>query len=187
MPKNQKCGVVNTLFEDLLFTQMSEIMEDRHRKIGISQTLTWILLPILCLVISSNAHGQKAYEIWTPSINNTSSKSFGTCHFRKRFSLIEPAEAEFYWTAKDQYELYFNGNLIESGQSNGTPKRVDVKEYVQPGVNTIAIKVTHGASQTAGLAAKFRVREANEQRWRSLTTDDSWKVNSRVQGNWFGG
>ncbi len=159
-------------------------MEDRKSLFTYSVyfTLAWL---VLVGVATEQIQAQTIYEIWTPTINSESvDSSFGTCLFRKKLSLIEPAEAEVYLSAKDSYELFINGQLVFSADSSGVPHQLDVHPFLVPGTNVFAVKVQHVNSTTAGLAFKFRVREADEQRWRSLTSDESWKTRLGDTDDW---
>ncbi len=158
-------------------------MDDR---LSTSKLILACLTALLAIgQLCSPAMGQTIYEIWSPEINQTADSTFGTSLFRKKLSLIEPAEAEIYVSAKDNFELFINGQFVFVGKSTGQPFKFDVINFLQPGVNLFAIKVTHVDSVTAGLAVKFRVRESSENRWRSLTTNESWKTSTRSDENWF--
>ena len=159
-------------------------MDDRLNKVRFSLVFVAALMVVLapfCLP----AQGQTIYEIWSPEFSGqTQDSTFGTSVFRKKLSLIEPDEAEIYVAAKDQFELFINGQFVYEGTSNGNALKLDVIKFLQPGINVFALKVTHLNSTTAGLATKFRVREKNEDRWRSLTTNDSWKSNTTFGNDW---
>lgn len=153
-------------------------MDDRKRLSFIFKLQFAILVAAQC-GLASDLQGQTAYEIWAPTLDqSTPNTSFGTSLFRKNLILTEPEESEILISAKDNYELYVNGQFVTVGQSSGASFRIRVQPYLTPGLNTISVKVTHQSSPTAGLALKFRVREKGEQRWRSLVTDDSWKTSS---------
>ena len=66
--------------------------------------------------------------------------------------------------------------MVSRGQSFGESKTIDVTKFIEPGVNLIAAHVKHYDSQVPGLALKFRIKEKNEARWRSLKTDNTWKT-----------
>ena len=158
-------------------------MEDRKFKSWLQKCFVAACLPAILL---ATTEAQTIYEVWTPQVSNgDSNSSFGTCVFRKKLLLNDPAEGQIFISAKDRYELFLNGQLVHRGESAGTPVKVDVNSLLIPGTNVIAVQVTHRTSPTAGLAVKFRVREQDENRWRSLTTDDTWKTALGPAGNWY--
>ncbi|MEM9939951.1 MAG: c-type cytochrome [Planctomycetota bacterium] len=125
--------------------------------------------------------------IWTPqkSVAPGGSKSpLGECFFRKKFTLIKPEKAEIEFVAGDQYEIFINGRLATRGNSFGKKNKLDVMPWVVPGVNLIAVRVTHLESLTPGLAMTFRVKEESENRWRGLSTDRSWKTRTTSTDQW---
>ena len=159
-------------------------MDDRKR-LSLICRLQFAVVIAAQFMLAGDACSQTVYEIWSPRMDQTAgNSSFGTSLFRKNLVLSEPAEAEILISAKDDFELYINEQLVNSGESAGAPFRLPVQSFLQSGLNTIAVKVNHKNSKTAGLALKFRVREKDEQRWRSLVTDDSWKTSTHARGNW---
>ena len=159
-------------------------MEDRKFVNWLQKCLIAVCLPAILL---ATTEAQTIYEVWTPHVSNgDSNSSFGTCLFRKKLLLNDPAEGQIFISAKDRYELFLNGQLVHRGESSGSPVKVDVNDLLIAGTNVIAVQVTHRTSPTAGLAVKFRVREQDESRWRSLTTDGTWKTSLSPVGNWYG-
>ena len=157
-------------------------MDDRTLFTWCKRILLAICLPAFLLTV---ADAQTIYEIWTPQVGKGESGSaFGSCVFRKKLLLNDPVEGEIFLAAKDAYELFLNGQLVHQGNSSGSPVKFNVNSLLIPGTNVIAVRVAHGASPTAGLAVKFRVREQDESRWRSLTTDESWKTSVGPAANW---
>ena len=90
-----------------------------------------------------------------------------------------------YVSANDEFEMYLNGKLVEKGESRGQQRVLDVSEYMEPGVNLIAVRVRQVSENAPMLALKFRTKEKNETRWRSLTTDNTWKSRQREVKNWY--
>ncbi len=159
-------------------------MEDRTSFTTFSKAISAACLAT-ALALASPVAGQTIYEVWSPNLDQQAMDgTFGTGNFRKKLTLVDPQEAEILLSAKDDFEIYVNEQPVAAGQSSGTVIKYDIAPMVRPGINLIAIRVRHRDSVTAGLAAKFRVREQGEERWRSLTTDDSWRSFSGQLTNW---
>jgi len=152
-----------------------------HRRFGICLFLATWLVP--GIVVRPDASAQTAYEIWSPQLDEHG-KSTSECFFRKKFTLIRPESGEVHLMALDSFELFINSRPVSKGQSHGTPVILDVSSYLEPGVNLIAVQVEQKDSAQGGLAVKFRVKERGEVRWRSLTTDESWKTRADQIPNW---
>jgi len=81
--------------------------------------------------------------IWTPKTSIAKQATPpAECFFRKKFTLIGPEKAELIFSAGDEYEIYLNNRLVSRGQSFGKSKNVDVTEFIEPGVNLVAARVT---------------------------------------------
>lgn len=145
-------------------------------------TIFFILLA-LGLAPTSTGFGQGADLIWSPR-HEADQIPVSQCHFRKKFTLINPEKAEIFITADDSFELYINGQLVQSGSEIDTVYQIDISSFLKPGVNLVAMKVENFYGQSAGLAARLRVKERNETRWRSLKTDNSWKTRIDQIADW---
>ena len=123
--------------------------------------------------------------IWTPK-NSISKRTTSPdeCFFRKKFTLIGPEKAELIFSAGDEYEIYLNNRLVSRGHSFGETKTVNVTEFIEPGVNLVAARVKHYDGPVPGLSLKFRVKEKSETRWRSLSTDNTWRTRIVETPNW---
>ena len=148
------------------------------------------LLPLVAVLIvtcslTSSAIAGEPDRIWTAKTNAAKPTTGpNECFFRKKFTLIGPEKAELIFSAGDEYEIYLNGRLVSRGQSLGESKTVNVTEFIEPGVNLVAARVKHYDSPVPGLSLKFRVKEKSETRWRSLTTDNTWKTRVVETLNW---
>lgn len=143
------------------------------------------ILFVVCGLANSSALAGEPDWIWTPKTNFAKTKtSQGDCFFRKKFTLIGPEQAEMIFSAGDEYEIYLNNRLVSRGQLFGESQIIDVTEYIEPGVNLLAAHVKHFDSPVPGLALKFRVKEKNETRWRSLGTDNTWKTRIVETPHW---
>ena len=134
-----------------------------------------LLLIIACSFVGGSASAGEPDWIWTPktSVGRSGVKE---CFFRKKFTLIGPEKAQLVFSAGDEYEIFLNDHLVSRGQSFGKSKTIDVSKFIEPGVNLLAAHVKQYDSQVPGLSLKFRIKEKNETRWRSLVTDNTWKT-----------
>ena len=137
------------------------------------------------LLICEATNAQTVYQIWSPRSSSLTKQTTQECFFRKKFTLIQPEMAQVYVSANDEFEMYLNGKLVEKGESRGQQRVLDVSEYMEPGVNLIAVRVRQVSENAPMLALKFRTKEKNETRWRSLTTDNTWKSRQREVKNWY--
>lgn len=137
------------------------------------------------LMVSEVTFAQTIYQIWSPRSSNLAGQSAtNECFFRKKFTLIQPELAQVQLAATDEYELYLNGRLVNKGDSYNKQQYFDVSEYLEPGVNLIAARIRQMKPGEPSFALKFRTKEKNETRWRSLTTDSTWKTRMREMPNW---
>jgi putative heme-binding domain-containing protein len=145
------------------------------------------VLMVFILMADASSFGDQPNWIWTPKKTGIGGvNSQGECYFRKKFTLIRPDQAEMELMAGDEYEVYINGRLAARGQSYASPAKLDVTAFLEPGVNLIAAKVRHNNGDQVGLALRFRVKEKGEARWRSLTTDASWRTKVQSVDAWMG-
>ena len=122
--------------------------------------------------------------VWTPK-QDTANANYSDCYFRKKFSLVKPKKSELFIAAGDKYELYINGQMVSKRDSYGSPQKLDVTEFLLPGVNLVAVKVSHFEGQSVGLAMRLRVLERGEKAWRHLQTDKTWKTRQQPQQQWY--
>lgn len=146
-----------------------------------------LAMAMLCLAVmsTSSALGQEAKYIWSPQIDVPGvGESYAEVFYRKRFSIAKPEQAELHIAAGDEYEVYFNGQLVTRGQSYGTKVKIDVSGNLLPGINTVTARVRHLESRNPGLALRLRVKEKGESRFRSLVSNSSWKTYIREVDGW---
>ncbi len=174
-------------------SQNEVIMDDREKSttcigswLAPSRTLMFGLILLFSFIITDKSvWGDQPYWIWSPKITGAAElNSQGDCHFRKRFTLIRPVDAEMEIAAGDEFEIYINGRLATRGQSFGSISKMDIGAYLQPGVNLIAAKVRHHDGNQVGLAMRIRVKEKGETRWRNLLTDGTWKTRIENVESW---
>ncbi len=134
-------------------------------------------------ITSAEAQTEGADWIWSPR-HESEQVPVCDCYFRKKFTLINPEKAEIYVVADDGFELFINGQSVQSGSDSDAVYEIEIASFLKPGVNLVAFKVENTNGNRAGLAARLRVKERNETRWRSLVTDDSWKTRIEKVASW---
>ena len=159
-------------------------MEDRSPLLTlVSLRVTWVIVALLFATQSSLAQTPEATLdspwIWSPR-GNAASETY----FRKKFTLVKPEKAELIVAAGDEFELYINGQVVISGQSYRSAMSVDAMDFLNPGVNIIAVKANHIDSDQAGFSCKLRVKERGEIRHRVLRTDATWKSYTAQAVDW---
>ncbi len=127
----------------------------------------------------SAAQAQKTQWIWLPGSRPSPSQA---SHFRRVIRLIKPQRVLMTIAADDAYELYINGRRVAAGPKDENVDKFDLSKYVREGKNLVAIKVVNQEGKTAGLAAEIKINENN--RWRQVPTDRSWKVSGRPLPLW---
>lgn len=120
--------------------------------------------------------------IWT-QLTSASPDAPDQIRFRKAFTLVNPAEAQIRVEATGPYELYLNTKLVQRGTAGEVVEVRDLRSFVQPGLNLLAIRVS-GTGRDDRLSAYFRVRENGEVRWRSISSDASWVTSDLEHPLW---
>ena len=157
----------------------------RIARMGRLRMVFGLTLLLACLLGQAEASAQTAKWIWSPKVDGVAGeKAQGDCYFRSKFTLIKPDKAQIIFAAGDEYELYINNRLASKGESYGSENTLDVSSYVKPGVNLVAVKVSHLSSVQPGIALKVRIKERDETRWRSMVTNDTWKTRNQLVTGW---
>lgn len=144
---------------------------------------TILLLGVICCLGSATAFAQRTGQpIWTPLTAEAGNATEGVC-FRKAFTLVQPEEAQVRVEATGSYELYLNSRLIHRGSAGEVFEEADLRSFVQPGLNLIAIRV-EDQSAGNGMQCYFRVRENGEIRWRSIGSDATWLTSDQPHPLW---
>ena len=146
----------------------------------------WKLALVFAAVIgasSSAAIGQEAEWIWLPNQTQEQVPVGAVAVFRKTFELkTAPELAQLIVTADDKYDAYVNGRLVNNGDFRQL-QQVDITKRLHRGRNVISIRVVNERGGTAALAARVMVKQPNAD-WISLSTNKSWKSNSRPPRLW---
>lgn len=135
------------------------------------------------LVLSGQVFAQQARWIWNGhQISGNVPK--GSIHFRKRFTLPKPEVAELVIAADDEFEVYFNNELVGYGVGYDKLTRIDLTPFLIDGENLLAVRVTNIEGNTGAMAAIARFRLEGETAWRWLATDETWTSVQRVDPSW---
>ena len=123
--------------------------------------------------------------IWYPEGTPNLDAPSGTRFFRRQFTM--PAEkkitdATFHLTCDNGFTLFVNG--VQAGQSENwsQPAKLNLKEYLRSGVNTLAIAATNAGS-AAGLTGKLTV-QFDDHTSLVIFIDQSWKASMQELPNW---
>jgi alpha-L-rhamnosidase len=123
--------------------------------------------------------------VWFPEGNPAASAPKGERYFRDTVDLPRDRalkRAEFYLTADNRFTLWVNGRRCGEGQSWNQFERVDVKEHVVPGTNTLAVRAAN-EDGPAGLIGQLVVEfESGEPLAASI--DKSWRTSNQKENDW---
>jgi lysophospholipase L1-like esterase len=136
----------------------------------------WVLLAAL------QAPAAEPQWIWNQKEAATKAAA-GDCYFRKTFNLDDPESGTIEITADNSYELFVNSRSVGAGDAWNTRQKYDISPLLLPGRNVIAVKATNAGPDPAGLAAKVVVTTKGKPAM-DLSTDGTWKVNTKVPGSW---
>jgi eukaryotic-like serine/threonine-protein kinase len=133
-------------------------------------------------------------RIWTDEADpKTFHAPGGDRFFRKVFDLPVGGALKRAWldiTADDAFVAWVNGRLV--GEGGIVTRRVhgfDLRQFLVPGRNVIAIKATNvagdGKTNPAGLIAQVTVEQTEKATLR-VVTDETWKVTQGTTADWLG-
>jgi putative heme-binding domain-containing protein len=132
------------------------------------------------------AVAQQGKWIWSPLEDAYKSES-GSCHFRKSFNVSSAEQAEIYIAANDHFEVYINGQGIGRGSGADKPTKFNLKPFILPGANLVAVKVTNANGPPAGLVAELLWKEQGSGQWQYASTDQTWKTSLSPLPLWVRG
>ena len=98
--------------------------------------------------------------IWYPEGNPNQVAPAGTRYFRRQFSVPAGKQitaAKFNLTCDNGFTLFVNGVQAGQGTNWSQPPKLNIKEYLTSGMNTLAIAATNEGS-AAGLTGKLTVQ-----------------------------
>lgn len=141
-----------------------------------------LMLGAAVMLTALQAPAAEPQWIWNQKEAATKAEA-GDCYFRKTFNLEDPESGTIEITADNSYELFVNSRSVGAGDNWNTRQKYDVSPLLLPGRNVIAVKATNGGPDPAGLAAKVVVKPKGKPAI-DLSTDATWKVNTKVPGSW---
>jgi mono/diheme cytochrome c family protein len=130
--------------------------------------------------------------IWTESNAATKAPAL-TVYFRKTIQLpSEATEARVVATCDNEFKLFVNGKEAASGKEWTKPRVADIRKFLKPGANLIAIAATNGEADPgkkdvdqgnpAGLFFYARLRVKDDVH--DFGTDKSWKGSATKADGW---
>ena len=142
-----------------------------------------IVAMVLGLVVSERVWAQDATWIWSQQ-HVQGNVPIGPVHFRKGFSLPKPMKGELVIAADDEFQVYFNNQLVGYGNGYDQLTKIDLTPYLRDGDNLLAIRATNTQGNKGALASIARFRLENERDWRWLASDETWKSATQVDPSW---
>lgn len=155
---------------------------DTSRLVHTARALALLGVVLAVGLSAATAVGQRPQWIWSPQ-HPAGRVPTTSCYFRKEFPGDGAAGARLIIAADDTYEVFINGRKIAEGSGWEKSKAYRISNYVKPGGNTLAIKVTNTAGRTAGLAARVEITRQNNQKV-IYATDSSWRTSLQPLSFW---
>jgi len=140
----------------------------------------------ISVAFDPSQHQSEATWIWYPEIevDRHVLPKPGDRYFRKLFTLpnlTDLKSAMALISVDEAFTLYLNGVEVAKGSSWKEIQRLDLKSYLQNGVNVIAIHGTNGGSipNPAGVLFELALEQPNGK-FEYLVTDETWKTTQVV-------
>lgn len=113
-----------------------------------------------------------------------------TRFFRREFTLRAGWHFKQAWiciTADNAFTLFVNGKVVGRGDDWMSPKTYDLRKYLKPGRNIVAVQATNEPAITvndpAGLVARIKILPTNGKVI-SLVTDGAWQSVREAHRGW---
>jgi putative heme-binding domain-containing protein len=130
------------------------------------------------LLLGAAPAAQDAQWIW----KSPQARPQERLYFRKAFEVGSVESARVHGTADNRFVLFVNGQEAARSDDWTAPVWVDLKPYLQPGRNVLAVEAQN-EDGPAGLLLRFLLRTADGKSL-SFGTDASWKVSDRLEKGW---
>ncbi len=136
-----------------------------------------------CLLLAAVAHAQTTPEwIWHPN-NGAKPADDEVRYFRKTFKLDGAARrATLSVAADNRFTAYVNNAVVGAGKEWQLFPKFDLKPYLTPGENVVAIKAENEGG-SAGLLAELDIATDEGTRVK-IVTDTSWKTSTSADAGW---
>ncbi len=155
----------------------------RHVRLGRWSLASLILALLIGIVIAETLSAQQASWVWTRK-QEQGNVPIGPVHLRKTFSLQRPVVGELVVAADDEFQIYYNNQLVGYGTGYDQLTRIDLTPHMIDGENLVALRATNTQGTTGAVAVIMRFRLDGESAWRWLATDESWKSVVTVNPSW---
>ncbi|MGI9516271.1 MAG: HEAT repeat domain-containing protein [Pirellulaceae bacterium] len=155
----------------------------RHVRLGRWSLFSLILALLIGMVIAETVGAQEANWIWSRQ-HQQGEIPIGPTHFRKTFSLQRPVVGELVIAADDEFQVYFNNQLVGYGSGYDELTRIELTPHMIDGENLIAVRATNTQGTSAAVSVIMRFRLDGETAWRWLATDETWKSAVTVNPSW---
>jgi putative heme-binding domain-containing protein len=130
------------------------------------------------LLLGAAPAAQDAQWIW----KSPQARPQERLYFRKAFEVGAVESARVHGTADNRFVLFVNGQEAARSDDWTAPVWVDLKPYLQPGRNVLAVEAQN-EDGPAGLLLRFLIRTADGKSL-FVGTDASWKVSDRLEKGW---
>ncbi|MEI7939202.1 MAG: family 78 glycoside hydrolase catalytic domain [Verrucomicrobiota bacterium] len=131
-------------------------------------------------------YNSEGYQwIWYPEGHPNQVAPSGTRYFRRKFSVQagkQVTAATCNLTCDNGFTLFVNGVQAGQGTNWSQPPKLNIKEYLVSGVNTLAVAATNESS-AAGLTGKLTV-QFDDHTSLVVALDQSWKTFNQEIANW---
>jgi mono/diheme cytochrome c family protein len=127
--------------------------------------------------------------IWNDPGAATNAKA-GSIYLRKSLQLPAlPEQADAVVFCDNAFEFFVNGHKAGSGADYAKPFMVDLKPWLQPGTNLIAVEAINAPSPTANPAglfvyARVRARPHGKELVMDFISDKSWLASGQPTNGW---
>lgn len=154
-----------------------------------------VLMTVGVVFLTSFHHPAQADDkselswIWTLEAKGTKQLPTGTRWFRKTFQVDRPIanpvdDALLEITADDGFTVWFNGQLVGTGNTWRQIYRFDVKKWARHGANVIAVAAANEGPSPAGLLVRMTATPNGKSKM-GFNSDASWKsVSVEPSANW---
>jgi hypothetical protein len=163
----------------------SAVVRARRVTLGQARELMWLVgggrdVASRSLIPESN---------WIWDIENSAVSASAATRFFKRMIEVDPEKAlisaRAVTTADNAFTLWINGTQVAKGDNWQVPEVLDIKEFLRPGPNVLAVAATNAGpgANPAGLIAAFELTYDGGGR-EVIRTDASWQVGSKESEGW---